>query len=305
MSQIAFGTTAVSADAGREALLLVRSLRAFGGALANEEFFVLTPEPLPAALAAELAASAVHILPLPVNEPLRRFPFAAKTIGAGILETAVSGSVPLVAWMDCDTFFLNEPAPFVLQAGQQVGFRPVDHTLIGSPATAPPDAFWSLIYAHCAVPEYRLTPMRTSVDQNVIRPYFNAGLIVTRPEEGILRAWSERFANLHDEPSYLPFYDRSSLYHLFMHQAVLAAVILATLETAQRHKLPRTVNYPLHMHAEMPEPLRAERLRDLVSVRYDTLKTPQAWAEQIQIDEPLRSWLVEQSNTAVELKVAH
>ena len=69
----------------------------------------------------------------------------------------------------------------LLSPDEALGYRPVDHTMIGSPFDEPLDPFWSLIYEHCSVPAERVFPMTASGDHRVLRPYFNAGMQVVDP----------------------------------------------------------------------------------------------------------------------------
>ncbi|MEX1248314.1 MAG: hypothetical protein WEA61_07505 [Anaerolineales bacterium] len=63
----------------------------------------------------------------------------------------------------------------------------MDHRLIGSHYAQPPDAFWRRIYELCGVGEDRFSPMRTSLEEEPIRPYFNAGMLAVPPEGGLLQ----------------------------------------------------------------------------------------------------------------------
>ena len=132
---------------------------------------------------------------------MSEFPFAVKVFAAAAAESLARGQADYLAWMDSDSIVVSEPKALLLSDGKDLGYRPVDHTLIGSPYDAPIDRFWESIYRHCGVPESRgfPFPMVTSVDERRIRPYFNAGLLVVRPERGLLQSWRERFHRLYGE----------------------------------------------------------------------------------------------------------
>ncbi len=297
MTELVFATMGRTIDQVWESLLLARSLRSFGGSLAAQPFWLLIPtdmEPLPASLAAKLAAVEAQQIPFPLTAEMARFPFAAKTLASGFAETRASAKTALLAWMDPDSLFVQEPAAMLLPEESCLGYRPVDHTLIGSPYDKPLDAFWSLMYARCRVTAGSLPPMRTSVDERWLRPYFNAGLLVVRPQSRLLRTWSETFTGLCTDPDFAPFYEQDALYRIFMHQAVLAGVALAQLAADQRLQLPYQINYPLHMHAGYPRARQVACLNDLVSCRYDTLKPQSNWEQVIPIHEPLLTWLAAQ-----------
>lgn len=297
MAQIGFGTSAQTLDAVLQALLLARSLRAFGGTLSDQPFWLYLPhtlDNLAPDLAAQLDAAGVAIKHFVLDEGLAAFPFATKTVAAALCEERAQTAASFLAWLDCDALILQEPRPLLLPAGAMLGYRPVDHTLIGSPADQPLDGFWSLVYQQCGVSAGDTPVMHATVDEQRIRPYFNAGLLAVRPTEGLLRAWSSQFLDSYADPAFQPFYDQHAQYRIFLHQAILAGVILARLHPAQWCELPWHVNYPLHMHGDYPAARRARRLNDLVSCRYDTLTPARSWSADIAIDDPLRSWLVTQ-----------
>jgi len=297
MNDLVFATMATSTAAARQALLWARSIRAFGGRYAATPIWLMIPEyieRLPTSLRLDLDKAGVRLLAFEVSKEELDFPFAGKTIAAGFAEYLAQERAAILVWMDRDSLIIQEPEVLFLPDGKIFGYRPVDHTLIGSPASAPPDPFWDLIYNYCAVDAQHIKPMRTSVDEKMIRPYFNAGMLVVRPRRKLLQTWSANFRSFYTLPAFNPFYEQDFLYRLFIHQAVLAGTILAETNPQERHELPCLVNYPLHMHASHPESRRPEKLNDVISLRYDTMADEPHWEETIPIDEPLQSWLYEQ-----------
>jgi len=198
--------------------------------------------------------------------------------------------------MDADSIVLQEPQELLLKTGKALGYRPVDHTLIGSPYREPRDAFWTAIYAACGVAEDRAFPITTTVDQEIIRPYFNAGLLAVRPTRGVLRRWRDGFDRLYREPIFEPFYQQNVLYRIFMHQAVLAGTVLAAMDSQELQALSNRVSYPLHLHSRYPSARRAKVMNELITCRYDTWFQEANWKESIAVQEPLASWLAEQLN---------
>ena len=297
MHDLVFATMVGRASSARKALLLARSIRAFGGRLADAPIWLMVPEHierLPASLRVDLEKSKVRLLAFKASESELDFPFAGKTLAAGAAESLAQERASILVWMDRDSLIIQEPVPLLLAKNRSFGYRPVDHTLIGSPVAKPPDPFWSLIYNYCGVFPEQVGSMVTSVDEQTIRPYFNAGMLVVRPQKNILQTWSETFESLYRLLAFTPFYKRDIMYRLFMHQAVLAGTILANTDLEEREELPYLVNYPLHMHASYPPSRRAERLNDAHTCRYDTLADEPHWERIIPIDEPLQSWLHEQ-----------
>ena len=66
-----------------------------------------------------------------------------------------------------------------------------------------------------------------------------SGLLLTPAAllAGLLGAWRDNFLRLHARPEYRPIYQANPRYRLFMHQAVLSAVILNRLNPSEIHWL--------------------------------------------------------------------
>lgn len=289
---------ALMPGADARALVLVRSLRAFGGALADIPVWFLEPaeggpvfaDAAPGS-ADELAALGVEVVPFDLDPEVRQFPLASKVFAAAAAETHAAGRAGRLAWLDPDTLFIQPPEAFLLPEDKQIAYCPVHHRLIGPHYDQPLDEFWSLIYARCGVPEGRAFPMQTIVDAATVYPYINAGSLVVHPEAGLLRRWMARFAAEYRDPAYLPFYEKHVFYRIFMHQAILAGMLLAALEPAQWIELPRTYNYPLHLYADHDPAQRPASINDLVTCRYEDVFSGEDWPAALPVHDPLAGWI--------------
>jgi len=293
MKRLTLACLAAPGPLAAQAVLLADSIRTFGGALADSPVWVFVPEsaPLEVAEADRLAALHVRVVPFLLADEVRAFPFAAKTAAAAAAEALAENQAEILAWLDTGSLVIQEPGDLLLPPDVALGYRPVDHRLVGSLYHQPLDDFWTLIYEDCGVPEDHVFPMVPSVEDKAIRPYFNAGMPVVRPARGLLRAWAERFLALYDQDRYRVFYEQQGLYRIFIHQAVLTGVILAALAPDEMLELPYRVNYPLHMHADYPPDRRPARLNDLVSLRYEEIFAGPDWPAVLPVDEPLLGWL--------------
>ena len=295
---ITFAFLVTAGEAEGQALLLTRSIRAFAGIYDSAPVQVLFPTKgveLSPDTTAELKNLAVQLLPFEVEPQALAFPFGAKVFAAAAAEKYAVGQSDLLVWLDTDSIVIQEVTDLVIDDNKALGYRPVDHTLIASRYAEPVDNYWQLIYLKCAVPDDQIFPMTTSVDMVTIRPYFNAGMLVTRPESGVLRQWADTFNRLYRLPIFPPFYQQNELYQIFFHQAVLSGVILTSVEQEALHTLPHLVNYPLHMHADYPAERRPATMNELVTCRYDTAFQNADWRGTITVDEPLKSWLEDQT----------
>ncbi len=278
------------------AILLAESIRSFAGGLAESPTSIYTPGDgtgLSEAFRERLSGLGGALVPFVIDDALRGFPFMAYAFAAARAEADALGQTDVLAWLSPNTLVLGEPGDFLLGEGVTFGFRPVHHTLIGSLFDEPLDPFWSLIYELCGVPDGRVFPMETHVDGATIRPYFNSGVLVARPERGLMRAWRDRYVEVYDEPALRGFYEGDGRYRVFAHQAVLSGVILSELGTDEILELPLSYNYPLHLHGEDVTDERPVAMEELVTMRHEGFYSDPRWFERMPAGDSLKKWLLE------------
>ena len=296
MERLLFATMAESGSSLKRALLLFESLRAFGGELADGLGIMLVPGavgPLSDEVQKRFGALNVRLVPFDLDEEARQFPLASVVYASAEAEAQAKEKAGLLAWMLMDTLVVSPPVAFIIPGGINFAYRPVHHTLIGPVYDKPLDTFWSLIYRYCGVTDDRVFPVETCVRDNTLRPYFNSGSFVVRPERGLLSAWRERFEQLYRHTDFEPFYRKDVRYKIFMHQAVLAGVVLNMFKKEELQELPESINYPLHLHSEYPPEHRPRTLNELITCRYETIEVLVSSLKEIPVEEPLKSWLDE------------
>lgn len=297
MAELDFAFTVATPGAEREAMILANSIRTFAGRFAGSAIWALLPEStmqIEAESRDRLTGLGVRLVPYHIDKSLLAFPFGGKVVAAAAAESMASGESSFLVWMDVDSIVFNEPESLMFDQGRHLGYRPVDHTLIGSPFDEPADHFWAHVYRRFQVSEKDMFPMETSVDRRIIRPYFNAGMVVIRPERGVLQSWCDGFLDLIGDPFFDDLYEENVLYKIFLHQAALAGAILSSLKKAELQELPSSVNYPLHMHRQYPPHARPSFLDELITGRYDVLFQDPQWRTHLPFREPFRSWLEDQ-----------
>jgi hypothetical protein len=299
MNRLIFSTLLGDKGDASRTLLLAESIRAFAGDLSSAPIWVFlskSVEQLSNQSRAQFDALEVDLHPFQVDSQAASFPFAKKVVASAAAETLAAGKTALLIWMDPGSMVINEPRGLLLEAEEKLGCRPVDHLLIGPAFDKPLDPFWQSIFADCGVRQEALFPMTTSTDQAEMYPYINAGMLVLRPENKLLRLWRDKFLEMYFQPRYQDFYRSNRLYRIFIHQAVLAGCILSTFKQADIVELPYLVNYPLHMHTQYPIDRRPRFINELVSFRYEDFFTDPNWQEVIQVKEPQKSWLKERQH---------
>ena len=299
MHKLTLITLAYPGNSVSNTFMMLESIRDFGGALADIPAWVLFPGSLGDFSAREhtrFTELGAETIPFDVDEKTLKFPFGAKVQAAAVAEKMAVRKTELLTWLDNDTIVITEPNEFVLSEAKVLGYRPVHHKLLGISWDETPDAFWTLIYQHCQVPLPKGFPMRTHVGEK-IRPYFNAGTFVVRPERGILSQWWRVFQSCYRHTDFLSFYEKDRRYAIFMHQAVFTGVLLSMLEPKEMQELSPGINYPLHLHQDIPPNLRANHISDLVTVRYENIFNELEWQKEFPILEQLVGWIETQVNT--------
>lgn len=285
----------------QDALRLAHSIRTFGGEFCFNPIWMLSQrreEDLSEATHQELYSIGARLITFDMDGEGVNFPFVAYVTAAGIAEGLAQGEASFLVMMAVDTLVLQQPTEFLLQAGKSLGGCPVHLKLLGSGFSEPIDEIWGLIYRHCQVDEEKVFAMQTAVDEQSVRAYFNAGLLVVRPERGLLRGWQSNFERIFRLPEYEAFYQRNELYKIFMHQMVLAGSILSRLKPEEFQQFPFEMNYPLHLHARVAADRRPASLNQLVTCRYEDysefIGNPDLDG-LIHIDKSLKTWLIAQA----------
>ena len=292
MHELIVITLAVPGQTTRQAVLLAASLRRFGGRLAGIPVRLMVPEQRQGFDARDRQALAdvdVEIVPFAIDRDAEAFPFAVKVAAAAVAEACFAAEAHCLAWLDCDTLILNEPAGMVLPGGVALGYRPVHHRLIGPGPGHPPGPFWDLVYRTCGADADAAFPMTTNVGER-IGAYFNAGTFVVRPERGLLAAWWAAFHGACRSAEFVEWCEKDDRYAIFAHQAIWTGVLLAALDRAGMQELGPEINYPLHLHHEIPEALRPRHIDDLTTVRYEDLLSGPGW-RGLPFGDDLRAWL--------------
>jgi hypothetical protein len=292
MHNLIFATLAAPGQPELDILLLAKSIRTFGGEFSTNPIWVFTPTELGSLsepTQEKLTQMKAKNIPFDVDPEILKFPFAVKTVAAACIEAQTLNQTERLVFMDRDTIVLQEPVEFLIATDRVLGYRPVHHKLIGPAWDKPLDSFWQLVYEVCDVPDDVLFPMMSHTGEQ-IRPYFNAGMFIIRPERGSLTHWQDTFLNWYRQPQFKAYYEKDQRYAIFIHQAIFTGILLQNLKPEEMVELSSRINYPLHLHSEIPEDQRPSTINELITVRYESIFDTPDW-EELPIMEPIRSWL--------------
>jgi len=278
-----------------QALVMARSIREFGGSLADSPIWITTPEgnEITGAIKAELLNLGVTLISIP-NEPvIFQFPYSSKPLAAAAAEELADGKVENLVWIDCDGLIASPPSAFLLQEGKTLGYRPTDIRNIGAPWGEEPTPFWKEIYQCFDIPPEKIFQMTSVTDNLSMHPYFNAGLLVVRPEAGILRQWKADFLNHYNAPVWQPFYEQNQVYKWLLHQVLLTGTILKTIPNNAMQCLPEGYNYPITLHHKFQSGEGVKTLDQITTGRIDYLLGEKNWRDAFEINDPVLNWLDE------------
>lgn len=282
----------------RHAYFLVESIRAFAGKYHDAPIWIYLPARLLQADSSAAERFAAVDAELRVSEApadARPYYFAGKVFAAAEAETAAAGMTRLLIWMDEDTIVLREPLDFDLPNGVAFAYRPVMHNRSGSLYDRPPNKYWSRIYEKLAVADADLFPVFTPADRQKIRAYFNAGLLVVRPERGILRKWPKDFAVLYGDPELIRMCDEDITNKIFLHQTALVGAVLNTVAKNEIMELSDRYNYPIFFEQQWDAEREFGSIEEVVTLRYDVyFRDPDPeWRQKLKGPDHLVAWLAE------------
>jgi hypothetical protein len=271
------------------ARLLIDSLRTFGGEMSDHPFWVFAVDPSNVPCN-DLAGPQVKVLPLSTPEAIKQYPFADKVFSCAQAESLVPTETRSLIWMDPDCLIVQPPRLFDLSADCDAALRPVHIRNIGLSLSEPLDIFWKGVYAAVGVDDVGST-VDSFVDRQRLRAYFNSHGLAINPARGLFRRWSEHFKQLVINKEFQTAACRDLPHRIFLFQAVFSTLAASALDIHRIRILPPTYNYPYNLQDQVPEDRRARLLNDLVCFTYEGRSIHPEKVKDIEIHDPLRSWL--------------
>lgn len=264
-----------------QAVLLVDSLRRFGGKYSNSPVYAVSPRPnrRPSeACCSRLAQLGVQVILESLVAPDEAYGTVARLVSCAWAEAHLDCET-LVS-MDDDLFFAREPN-FDLGHADFLA-RPVD--MKGMCTSGPDDEFdeyWQRISSVCGVRYDEIPWLETTVDRVRVRASYNGGLVVVRRSKGVFQE-SARLFQLLRARDFAP--RKSGVGEVFAStghvgpeatrwwgtaQAVLS--LAATRLQAVISLAPPSYNVPVHLAENYRNQGREFSLRDAVLVHYHWL----------------------------------
>lgn len=307
---LAVASYAADEEQLRAVRALARSIRERGGAFAGAPIYVSVPDPgsLPVS---RLEGLQVEVLRLEIDKAFLAYPLAIKAFAAAQAEGKVRRRSGTLVWLDPGVIVLGQPDELALDGSADAVVRPV--TLANTIGLAPgkePDEYWRPIYAATGLLGRSLPALETVVDWAAIQPYYNCEAFSFNPRLGLAAEWARLLERFLKDEAYQKTACTTFLRRLFLHQAVLSAVITARVAPGRIRALPLAGGYPFGQHARLPEGKRAASLDEVDVVIFDDAwaRGPE-WLEKMSIGEPLQGWIervyLEYQDAARTIKKEH
>ena len=287
-----FLTLVRTASEGVRARMLLDSIRAFGGELSRCQVWLFEADAV-GERPMSYGSPGVRVLPLKVPDRLRGYWFSDKVYACAQAEEMVDARIQNLIWIDPGCLIIRPPTLFHLGRSFDAAVRPVHIRNVGLSTIEPLDGFWRKVYEIVGVSDVH-TAVDSFVDGQHIRAYYNSHAFSVNPSKRLLRRWLECFQALVLDKAYQARYCHDELHQVFLHQAVLSALLATSLELARIRVLPPSYSYPYNLHHSVPLERRAPMLNDLVSITYEDRSLDPVVVDDIGIREPLRSWLCDQ-----------
>jgi len=290
--RFAIVTYILTPDQEKKAEVLIKSLRRFGGDYGGVPVYVVlgNPREVPCP---RLRQDGVELVPIEAGEPGRRYPLAIKAYAAARIERLTEDRFDTLAWFDPETLVVGPPQALDLGDRYDAAVKPVFKlNTVALPADAPPDAFWKPIYQAAGLSIEEIPAVKSILEGRPIKAYFNCEIFSVRPRIGIFREWAARLEPLLQDQEYQRTACPDFLHRLFLHQAVLSAVIISKVQARRRAELPDSCGYPLNLHRDLPQARRAPALNGLSGVILENVWDDDPdWFNLLEIREPLLGWL--------------
>jgi hypothetical protein len=293
---VTFATYATDRNDLYWGLVMIESLREFGGSLADAPARIYVDDATPELDTMYLSRREhlqVVVRKSHTPDKMKRVIYAEKAYAAATAENELAGAGGILAWLDPDVIFVKEPSAFWLDTDKVLGYRPVQLLNISSRYDQPPGEFWSRLYTLLGVADSLIFPMTTTTDMVEIRPHINAGMLIVRPENGILRSWPAALEVLCADSSIRQFCVNDRRTAIFLHQAALMGAILKTVPRSRMADLPATYNYAVMFADRMPPEKRVASLDDLVMFRHDLAFSDSSRRETVADSSRIYQWVSE------------
>jgi hypothetical protein len=290
-----FLTSVRSPDDIGPARLLIESAREFGGAMAACDWWVFATNP-ELEDGDALKQAGVRVVPLPVGSTVRRWPYGDKVFACAAAEEQAGTGVEALVWLDLECLVVAPPVLLNPGPRHDLALRPVHVRNVGCPANGPLDTFWRELCRAVGIADTDRT-VQPFMGGDPLRAYYNSHGFGLDPRLGLLAEWRDLFAALIADQAFVRDACTDIRHPIFLFQALFSALVAARVPAERVRLLPPTYNYPYNLHAQATPDRRPRALNEVVTLAYEDRPIHPDAIGDIEVGEPLRTWLSDHART--------
>jgi hypothetical protein len=268
-------------------LLLVESLRKWGGAFAQCKVVAVTPRfgpPLGRATHKGLAQLGVEYLRVSDRNKHAWFGFLNKPYAIAIAEERAT--TPCLAWIDGDILVVGEPTELALKDDEDFAACAFDRNIGSTGPDDPFDRYWQKVAEVFQISVDSLPWIVTEQEKTRIRLYWNSGLFVWRRSVGFAHQFLEDCKRLLESPV------ASAEAGIYFTDQVTLGITMVKMKLRWR-ALSYAYNYALG--SKINHLYDPAKFRETHIVHYHDVLWPHSWDEsmrRIKEDRPdVHDWL--------------
>lgn len=219
----------------RESLMLVESIRQYGGVLRRSKIYSISPRAdrdIPDFVKKKFREYDVNHRHLVVNREFDNYGIANKVLACAYFESTLENDYLL--FLDSDQVVFNCISPLFSGRSFDLAIAPVFWKGIGTNGYDANTELWHRLYNRFGIQKARFT--RSRLDNQLIYKYYNTGFILARRINGLFANW---LANLRSISAYGQNGGRISY---FLDQVALAVTVSSL--AIEVFEIPMEYNYP-------------------------------------------------------------
>ena len=278
----------------KNAVLFIKSIREFGGTMKDTPIYVMN-DALAQLDLSLLCLPGVSTFDIDIQPEHRTFPFSRKVHACATAEKLLDGKSATMLYFDTEMLAFSSFETLKLHNDYDISLRPVMLlNTVGQSPESSVDGYWKTIYRDAGIDSIQVPTIRAYVDEKDIRFYINCEVMTLRPELGICREWQKNFVKRLDDMQFMQAFCNDQLHAIFLHQAVLSAVILTKVSQNKIQWIPDKTVYSVLLHDRLPVHKRIATLNSVAIAGYDLQYAHDpAMISIVPVDEPYRSWVID------------
>jgi hypothetical protein len=292
MEEFAFVTYVSDSLQERAASRLIRSIRERAGIYRKCMIYVVLGDHKNYPCKS-LTGPGIKLLPIEISQKYYSYPLVYKAFACAMVEQLAGAGIKTLAWFDPSSLVLKEPSALDLSDDKDAAVRPV--TLVNTIGESPhssPGAYWQRIYELLRVDYKNVPVLRTIADETEVRAYYNCEIFSFDPSAGICSRWKEVLIKLLDDKIFQSKACVSPLQKLFLHQAVLSAVLSAEKTLQNIRDLPLSHSYPFNQHSMLADSVKAGSMDEITCLILDYInEKDKNWLSGFTISDSLSEWV--------------